>query len=92
MPPERPFQEAREQEFWKRTTWKRGGWLLQDYDAKSWIKSCGSWRTEAQTTRPYHTLEKLAELARVIRLRQNPLHVLRQNLRVDHAAKMEPEF
>lgn len=28
----------------------------------------------------------------VIRLRQNPLHVLRQNCEVDDAAKMEPEF
>ena len=28
----------------------------------------------------------------VIRLRQNRLHVLRQNCEVDDAAKMEPEF
>ena len=28
----------------------------------------------------------------VIRLRQNPLHGLRQNCEVDNAAKMEPEF
>ena len=37
------------------------------------------------------TLEKLAAW-QVIRLRQNPLHVLRQNCEVDDAAKMEPEF
>ena len=28
----------------------------------------------------------------VIRLRQNPLYVLRQNCEVNYAAKMEPEF
>ena len=74
--------------FWKRTTWKRGGGCCRT-TMPSWIRLRKP-RNWVQTIALPHW--KSWQNWQVIRLRQNPLHVLRQNCEVDDAAKMEPEF
>ena len=85
--PELTIQEAREQ-ILEAHHMEKGRRLLQDYDA-SWIRLRKP-RNWVQTIALPHW--KSWQNWQVIRLRQNPLHVLHRNCEVDDAAKMEPEF